>query len=676
MRHHSGLRSISLCALALSSVPAFAEEADQSRIIVTASPMIEAATARVQRTPGGVDVVAADAFEDKVTVSLRDALTFSPGVYTQPRFGQEVRISIRGSGLSRGFHMRGLTLLQDGIPLNLADDNGDFQELDPQVFQHIEVYRGGNALRLGGSTLGGAINAVTPTGRSAPGVDLRVDGGSFDTIRTKAAYGYAGERGDAWAAITTDRSDGDRDHGKRTSYRFNGNVGVKISDTIETRFYASAQTIRQRLSGSLSEKSVLTDPTRGNFVGDQARDIDSIRLQNRTTIALGNGALAFGLFFNAKDLYHPIFQAIDQKSEDRGAFASLDLTGNLGGIPVEMTLGSQARFGKVTARQFVNIAGDRGAPTALVQQRAQTINSYGEARIAPTPGLWLIGGGLYTHGERRIDNRFASARSGDARFDAFAPKLGLLYEPSETLQFFANYSRSVELPGFSELSQTPAGGAPGFTPVRAQKAWTAEIGTRGRIGIAAWDISLYRADIKGEMLQYSVIAGVIPAATFNADKTRHQGIEAGLQLAFTPWATLRQVYQYSDFRFHNDAVYGDNRLPVVPRHFYRAELRLGNDRISVSPSVEWLPQGAWVDYVNSKRVGSYALLNLGAQAQLCDGVTLFLDARNLTKKRAIGDISALVRYAADNVATAADEGSVAFYPLERRAIYGGVRARF
>ncbi|OHC93516.1 MAG: ligand-gated channel protein [Sphingomonadales bacterium RIFCSPLOWO2_12_FULL_63_15] len=676
MRHHSGLRSISLCALALSSAPAFAEEADQSRIIVTASPMIEAATARVQRTPGGVDVVAADAFEDKVAVSLRDALTFSPGVYTQPRFGQEVRISIRGSGLSRGFHMRGLTLLQDGISLNLADDNGDFQELDPQVFQHIEVYRGGNALRFGGSTLGGAINAVTPTGRSAPGVEVRLDGGSFDTIRTKAAYGYADERGDAWAAITTDRSDGERDHGKRTSYRFNGNVGVKISDTVETRFYASAQNIRQKLSGSLSEKSVLTNPTRGNFVGDQARDIDSIRLQNRTTIALGKGTLAFGLFFNAKDLYHPIFQVIDQKSEDRGAFASLDLAGNLGGMPVEVTLGSQARFGKVTARQFVNIAGDRGAPTALVQQRAQTINSYGEARIAPMPGLWLIGGGLYTHGERRIDNRFAPARSGDASFDAFAPKIGLLYEPSETLQFFANYSRSVELPGFSELSQTPAGGAPGFTPVRAQKAWTAEIGMRGRIGIAAWDISLYRADIKGEMLQYSVIAGVIAAATFNADKTRHQGVEAGLQLAFTPWATLRQVYQYSDFRFHNDAVYGDNRLPVVPRHVYRAELRLGTDSISVSPSVEWLPQGAWVDYVNSKRVGSYALLNLGAQAQLRDGVTLFLDARNLMQKRAIGDISALVRYAADNVATAADEGSVAFYPLERRAIYGGVRARF
>lgn len=668
MSHILSARAVPSCALvlALSLSTAHAEEAEPSAIIVTASPVVEAAAARVQRTPGGVDVVAADDYADRLAVSLRDALAFSPGVYTQPRFGQEVRISIRGSGLSRGFHMRGLTLLQDGIPINLADDNGDFQELDPQVFQHIEVYRGGNALRLGGSTLGGAINAVTPTGRTAPGVDLRLDGGSFDTLRAKAAYGYADQRGDAFLALTADRSDSDRDHGDRKSLRFNGNVGVRISDRVETRFYASVQTIRQKLAGALMEADALNTPRKGNFVGDQARDIDSIRLQNRTTIDLGDGRFAFGLFFNAKQLFHPIFQVIDQKSEDRGLFASLDLGGEIGGMPVELTLGSQARFGEVQARQFVNTGGRSGAITANVRQRAQTINSYGEVRLAPVAGLWLIGGGLYSHGERRIANIFVPARSGEAIFDTVAPKLGLLYEPAQTVQFYANYSRSVEMPGFSELSQTPAGGAPGFTPVGLQRAWTAEVGTRGRIGIATWDISLYRADIRGEMLQFSVVPGVIPAATFNADRTRHQGVEAGLDLALAPFAMLRQVYQYSDFRFRDDAQFRDNRLPVVPRHFYRAELRLGTDRLSVSPSVEWLPQGAWVDYANTKRTGSYALLNMSAQAQLRDGVTLFLDGRNLTQERAIGDISAVVRYT----------GQAAFYPVERRAIYGGVRARF
>ena len=678
----TALRSVSLCALACSlmSVPALADEAgDQGRIVVTAASTPEDAAANISRTAGGADIVTAKDFEDKLAVSLRDALAFSAGVYTQPRFGQEVRISIRGSGLSRGFHMRGLTLLQDGIPINMADDNGDFQELDPQVFQHLEVYRGGNALRLGGSTLGGAINAVTPTGRTASGAELRVDGGSFDTLRAKAAYGYADDRGDAWAAITADRSDGDRAHGERRALRFNGNVGIKLSERVETRFYVSAQSIRQKLSGALNEVDALNDPARGNFAGDQARNIDSIRFQNRTTVQLDGGQFAFGAYFNAKALDHPIYQVVDQKSEDRGLFASLELAGDIRGLPVGITLGTQARFGHGDFRQFVNINGKAGVPTSIQKARAQTINSYAEARIAPVRGLWLIAGGVYTHGERRLDNRLAPARSGEAKFDGFAPKFGLLFEPSQAMQFYANYSRSVELPGFIELGQTAVGSGglalPGFTPLDAQRAWTAEIGTRGSLGPARWDLSIYRADLKGELLQYNVQPGVIPAATFNAGRTLHQGVEVALELKISPWTALRQVYQYSDFRFRGDAQFGNNRLPVVPRHFYRAELRLGTDRASIAPAVEWVPQGAWLDYANSKRVDGYATFNLGAQAQLTKAVSLFIDARNLTGKRAIGDIGVLVNYKRDNPLTAANEASVAFYPIERRAIYAGLRAR-
>src|SRR3546814_14815 len=144
-------------ALVLSAIPFTAAHADAGgdpSIIVTAQSATDEARSEIEKRPGGVDVVSADSFKDKVAVSLRDALAFPPGVYTQPRFGQEVRLSIRGSGISRGYHMRGITLLQDGIPINLADDNGDFQELDPQVFERIEVYRGANALSMGGSTLG------------------------------------------------------------------------------------------------------------------------------------------------------------------------------------------------------------------------------------------------------------------------------------------------------------------------------------------------------------------------------------------------------------------------------------------------------------------------------------------------------------------------------------------
>src|SRR3546814_325341 len=78
-------------ALVLSAIPftaAHAAAGGDPSIIVTAQSATDEARSEIEKRPGGVDVVSADSFKDKVAVSLRDALAFSPGVYTQPRFGQ------------------------------------------------------------------------------------------------------------------------------------------------------------------------------------------------------------------------------------------------------------------------------------------------------------------------------------------------------------------------------------------------------------------------------------------------------------------------------------------------------------------------------------------------------------------------------------------------------------
>src|SRR3546814_3561119 len=87
------------------------------------------------------------------------------------------------------------------------------------------------------------------------------------------------------------------------------------------------------------------------------------------------------------------------------------------------------------------------------------------------------------------------------------------------------------------------------------------------------------------ILAYTVNPDV-PASTFNAHKTLHQGVEALLELRLAEGLRFRQIYNYSDFRFRNDSQYGDNRLPVVPRHQLRSELRLDAGGFSVTPSVE------------------------------------------------------------------------------------------
>ncbi|MCU0729726.1 MAG: TonB-dependent receptor, partial [Sphingopyxis sp.] len=578
-------------------------DANDGAIIVTAPSATIEAEQQAAATPGGTDVVAYKDYADRFPVSLRDVLLLSPGVYLQPRYGQEVRISIRGSGISRGFHQRGLTLLQDGIPINLADDNGDFQELEPIFFDHLQVFRGANALRFGSGTLGGAINGVTPTGRTAEGVYARLDAGSFNTLRGLVAAGVAGDRVDAWGAVSADTSDGGRDQASRRSLRFHGNVGLRLSDTITNRSYVSFNNINQEIPGALTQAVALSTPrvaSAASIAGDQARDIDSIRLQNRTTFDWGATQLNAGVFANVKSLYHPIFQVIDQESVDYGAFARLEHEAG----PLSLTLGGEIRRGSTKARQFVNIAGRRGAITFAADQEARTANIYGEVRVQPVNGLSLIAGAIYADGFRRRTVTLSTSRSGGTSYEEFSPRFGVLFEPSDDVQVFANYSRSAEFPGFGEV---------------------------------------YRATLRDEMLQFNVNpAAGIPAATFNADRTLHQGIEAGLDIEATSWLLLRQVYSYSDFRFRGDAQFGNNRLPVVPRHVYRAELRIGSDALHVSPNFEWVPQGAFADYNNTTRVPGYTLIGLSAGAQVADGVDAFLDVRNIAGENGIGDISAVI----------------------------------
>ncbi|RYE03560.1 MAG: TonB-dependent receptor [Sphingomonadales bacterium] len=653
------LRALIGAPCLLSALPALAQQTPPAsdEIVVSAERLIKEAIQRVRETPGGSHVVPASDFENRETVSLRDALAFSPGVYAQPRFGQEVRISIRGSGISRGYHMRGLTLLQDGVPINLADDNGDFQELDPSFLQHIEVFRGANALRFGASTLGGAINGVTPTGRSARGVAMRLDGGSFDTLRGFASLGFADARGDAYLAVAGDRSNGDREHSRRRALRLAGNLGIRLTDSIETRFYANVQSIDQQLPGALTYAVATTRPQTGSFAGDQHRNVDSIRLQNRTSFTFGSGGLDIGAFLNSKKLYHPIFQVVDQKSLDWGSYARLEQ--DFGGFG--MVAGVTARFGTVDSKRYVNLNGKRGAPSFRADQQARTIDAYAEGRFRPLPGLTLIAGAIYTSGVRRQDQQIPAPTTGRESFDQLSPKLGLLYEVTSQVQLYGNFSRSHELPGFIELAQVAS-----FVPLDAQRAWTVEIGTRGAIGPLRFDISVYRADLRGELLQYTVSSS-IPASTFNARSTRHQGIEAGFDVDLGKWARLRQVYQFSDFRFVRDAQFRNNRLPVIPRHAFRTELRLGSEALNVSPNLEWVPQGPFADYANSFRARGYALVGIGAQAKIGERMTLFADARNLGDRKAAGDVSAVIAYA---------PASAIYFPVERRSVFAGVRAAF
>ena len=125
----SHVRALGAAALAIASVPSAvtAQIALPEITVETTSggsltaPNTAQATRQVERTPGAVEVVPDTEFKSTPAQTLKDMLDFVPGVFVQPKWGEDSRLSIRGSGLSRNFHLRGVQLYMDGIPINTAD---------------------------------------------------------------------------------------------------------------------------------------------------------------------------------------------------------------------------------------------------------------------------------------------------------------------------------------------------------------------------------------------------------------------------------------------------------------------------------------------------------------------------------------------------------------------------
>ncbi|MFN4296333.1 MAG: TonB-dependent receptor family protein [Brevundimonas sp.] len=650
-------------------------------VIVTARPdpddppVVAEARARLSRTPGAVSVVAAETWEDRFAQGFYDTLRNVPGVLAQKRYGEESRLSIRGSGIAQGFHQRGVLFAQDGVPFADADGFSDFQAIDAMSARYIEVYKGANTLRFGGAQLGGAVNLVTPTGVTANfDNQLRLEAGSYDSVRAWGAVAREWGGWDLFAAVSGMQSDGYRDHSDQQQARITLNAGRSFGEDRAVRLVYQAADIRQDIPGALTLEQALTTPEMANpgaVALDQARDLDVKRLTLQTRWRLNDSTVFEGAVWGwRKDLWHPIFQVLQSDSHTAGLFGRFDWTGQLGGMRADLFYGLSYRDGQADVQRYINTAGRPGALTADGVQDASGLDVFAEGRLFVTDNLALVGGGSFGRATRDYRDMLNPANDDAITWEWFSPRLGLLWESDDGAQVYANVTRSVEPPAYGALVQAPL---TGFTPVDIQDAWTAELGTRGRRGALSWDVTVYRSRIDGEILNY-IVGPDIPAAAFNADRTIHQGLEAGLEwilpvdlVGGVP--VLRQTYNYNDFHFDRDRLWEGNRLPVVPEHQYRAELAWRHPSgLFLTPTVEWRIDDVWVDYANTLKAPSFAVWGLNAGFDFANGVTVFVDARNLTDERYISEFSAVTDARAASTAV--------FMPGEGRSAFVGVSARF
>lgn len=638
-------------------------------------PTADESRAELKTTPGGTEVIEADRYLRGRASTMADTFALSPGVVAQPRFGaDEARLSIRGSGMQRTFHGRGIRLLQDGVPLNLADGGFDMQSVDPLAADHINIWRGGNALSLGSSTLGGAIDYISATGVTSPGASLRLEGGSFDYLRTRVAAGLSEGDFDAYLSLSEQYQNGFRDHSEQNNQRLFSNFGWKISDHAETRLYLTAVSSVSELPGSLTKAEMKDNPrqadesTFGSVRYDSHRDFELYRIASKTTVENGDNTVESIAAFTYKDLDHPITPfvgVIDQLSQDILLGVTFTNSSQLLGRDNRLRSGVFFTHGVTDAATFQNILGKRGKLTSNADQTATNLEGFVEDQLALGNGFTGVLGATAASNRRKNAPSVGSSPDYNRSYEDISPKVGLRWD-GRNFQIFGNWSSSYEPPSFSETNGS-------LTPNSAQTANTVELGTRGSCEGFRWDATVYASQVEGEFLSLNSPEGT-PLGTTNADQTTHQGIEffSEADLLGHTWEeipenrlVLRGAWTYGRFKFDNDNVYGDNTIAGLPSHLVRSELVWETKQgYYAGPTAEWIPVGSYVDQANTLRADAYNLIGFKIGRRVEKGLSWFIEAKNLTDET----------YAATTgvIANAGDADSRNFLPGDGRSIFAGL----
>ncbi len=668
-------RLLSGAALLALGAPVFAQSTEeapslrQDTIVVTGLKLeLVEAQEELDLRAGGTSLISAEEFEDARATTLSDLMAFAPGVLTQTRHGEETRLSIRGSGIQRGFQLRGIQLYQDGIPLNLADGGGDFQSIDPLAVKYIEVWRGGNALEYGSSTLGGAVNFVTPSGRTVDPLSLRLDAGSFGQRRGNIQIGGVRDDLDGALTVTVGEQDGWRNQSATASTRASANIGYRISDSLEGRLLLNYVDSELEMPGALSRAQIADGSLQA------APNYDESNASNDYTMGRAAFQIAWtpvegaeivsSIYISNRDRFHPtIFGILDQDAETTGVDVRsvVDFAGD--NAMRRLVTGISAVGYDGTEDRYTNVGGVRGTNRGRTELDGATYVAYAEYSHGLADTLTVQAGAQYTVADRKLDNLASPAGSYNESFEGFSPKLGVLYDLSNADQLYANVSRSFEPAPFGEarvLADLPV--------PNVQEATTYELGWRRRAGDVALEATGYYSAIDNEFLALISDAGV-SLGTTNADKTVHQGFEFGASLPITETVDLRVSYNWSDFRFENDVTFDDNQLAGVPPHSLNAKVSWAPvSWLTISPMIEWRGGTTWIDHANTVGDDGYTLVHLGLSGDLADSVEWFFDARNLANEDYIS--TTLVR---DNV-KGGDSSS--FFPGEPRSVFGGIRWKF
>jgi len=603
-----------------------------------------------------------------------DELLFAvPGVALANRQNpaQDPRVSIRGFGARSAFGVRGVRVLQDGVPITLPDGQTPVDVVDVEGADRVEVERG-SASSLYGNAAGGVIDV-----RSAPPSALPIapfarvlGGGSVPTITAAGAGGTLGSLGYT-SSVTRIVGRGYRDYSDQRATR----AALRLLRPHTEGSALPSLTIAARLSdvdraqspGALTRAQMDSAP--------QMADPLSVRKQAGKTVKQGDLALTVTqplgartsldatVYGSVRTLDNPLtFNVVHVGRSSGGVTTRLSSTGSLGSHAVRLSAGGDFQWQNDDRQEYAACI-DVATPTAtcptpktqrgnLGKNQRELVSSAGpfvRGELALSPSL-LASAGVRADAVRfRVKDRLITATnpddSGDRTLHAVSPAVGLVWRTTPLASLYATVSSSFETPTTTELGNKPDGSA-GINPdLKPQRALSTEVGAKGLLGSAVrWEVAAFQTSARDELVPFDIPGGNGRRYFRNAGRTTRRGAEAGAEAELGPLA-VHAAYSYSRFRYVDYLVgttsYAGKRIPGVPESALAAgaSYRLAGFTLSGTADVA---TAVYVDDANSAQADGRTILGLAVSNTIgVGGVRLapLVAVQNLTGVRSAGSVS-------------------------------------
>ncbi len=616
----------------------------------------------LNKVAGGTNLIDLQEFKGS-QASLAKVLISEPGSIVQELFGgnDQPRINIRGSGIQDNPVSRGIQLLYDGLSLNQADGSFIFGLLDPEQASSISVYRGANANRYGGTTLGGAIDFNLRNAINSPSSSASIELGSYQSRKLGFRLQNREDTWDYSLQTSYSESEGWRDHSNSKRSNLALNVGWDIKE-IENRTYINWTDNDFDIPFLLSKERSIDDPQ--SILGDYDtsfdqfmnirnrephRDTQQLRLANKSLWQTTNTEQSFGIYAEKIDdeFKNPVVQA-NTKSSNYGLDYALTYNGYEDtGFDTDYQIFVSLNSGSMP-REHYSVAPSDGRlllKFADVDQEASNMVIGAQILHPITTKLQVVAALQWVENEREIiDQLNDGILDSTFSYSVLNPKLGIIYNAADNHRYYANISKSSESPTFWQLAisspnpNDPLNAYLQINNLKMQTAQTFEIGTQRQGEYFSWQVGYYYAEVEDELIS-EVQDFAIDGTTVNYDHdTLHQGFELGINANTLTgifndddYFTFKVTYNWSDFTFDGGR-YDKKHIAGVPEHLFYSEVGYSfSENLFLNINIRWQPEKTYVDHSNAGLTqDDYLLLGAKLIWKPTSKIDFFIDAQNLT----------------------------------------------